>query len=221
MLYDDGLITFEIPPTLKNRTVKRLFSSWRINSRKLNFTIELSYATAMMPYFDDYYRREIRSAKTHIGYSGIICHCHGPYQTTINNHCVDYCFLISEVKGMPGLFVPLCKLTISHDQYLVYVEISINDRVKTNSFPIDDYWQSISSIKVIDFEKLKQEIDDIARKNVIKYSKPPQLIPVNIPADFKEFPSIIPMQGGRLFKKEGFEIHIIDLTGIGREADID
>jgi hypothetical protein len=236
-IYQDDIITFELPHSLTKKSVKKDIVSWGAISNKIDFSIFIDFGDDM------YYHSNIkilpkegyefavqgaasRSAyyyeghhkETTKGISGLIVYYEGPYKRIIEGKKVCYSFFISEVRGHVGLFAPTCRIAIYHDRYVLYVEIGI-ERTSDCSFPLEDYMPFITSIKVLDFDKLKNRYDNIVQKNVKKYSKPIEKLPTVIPHGFIEIKSITP--DGRSMKKDGFEIHIFDFTGLGREADID
>jgi hypothetical protein len=251
-IYQDDIITFEIPFSLPRKSVKKDLCSWSVFSKKLDFSIVVDFAkekyhrsnikifpknidqwyiynSSVFQYdkgphkitfdeivpvcrYDDSHKMVINDKQNRVS------HYDGPHKIVINNNEICYSFLISEVIGEVGLFVPSCDLAINHDKYVICIDISIG-RTKTCSFPLEDFMPFISSINIHDFDKLKRKFDDITQRDIKKYSKPPVALPVNIPQGFTEISSITP--NGRSLKKDNFEIHVIDLTGLGREADID
>jgi hypothetical protein len=215
-IYQDKFITFTLPINLTKKSIKREGFVWYTISKKLLMTIIVDYKNIG-------YRDKVKEHYEYVGQGGGLRRVDGPHKMVINGYETDYRFLINEVVIHPGRFSLGCELAITIENYVVYVKIFLTEDFDTNLFPLDEYMPFISSIKIHNFEGLKQECDEIERKNMIKYSKPPKTLPVNIPPNFTEIPPLGPSDKsmGRSMKKDGFEIHVVDVTILGQEADID
>jgi hypothetical protein len=216
-VYQDEFITFEIPPTLRGKKVKRIRVSWWVQTRKISLHLEVCYCDVSLYLC----KKKILSTRGHISTDGIVHQCDGPHKMTINGHETDYYIITRRVKGKPNVSHQLYDFEIAIEDYVLFVGIVPFDQ--NYSFQIDDYIPFLSSIKVYNLENLKQKFDEIEPKKEIKLPT----FPVNIPPDFIEIPSHVVlgiktlMPFARAMKKDGFEILIIDNTILGLEADID
>ncbi|MDR2706179.1 MAG: hypothetical protein LBC02_10405 [Planctomycetaceae bacterium] len=216
-VYQDEFITFELPPMLTGKKVKRIRASWWIQTRKISLHIEICYCDVSLYLC----KKKILSTRGYISTDGIVHQCDGPHKMTINEHETDYYIITRKVRGKPEVSHQLYDFEIAIEDYVLFVGIVPFDQSYT--FQIEDYIPFLSSIKVYNLENLKQKFDEIEPQKEIKLPT----FPVNIPPDFTEIPpyavpggkTIIPY--ARAMKKDGFEILIIDDTVLGLEADID
>jgi hypothetical protein len=216
-VYQDKFITFILPMNLANKRVKREGCVWYASSKRLSIHIIIVYKDT------GYYQNKVKEHYENVGQGGGLRRVDGPHKMVINGYETNYRFLINEVVIQPGRFSLSCELAITIENYVIYVDIFLTEAFDTNLFPLDEYMPFISSIKIHDFEGLKQECEEIERKNREKYSKPPKILPVDIPPNFTEISPLGPSDKsmGRSMKKDDFEIHIVDVTILGQEADID
>lgn len=217
MKYVDDFISFEIPDHLSKRKVKKCgLGMWLIETPNEMFSIRIDFGFV--------YKGMILSATSYGNPSAgmPLYHVDGPHRTEIGGYEAFYRFLFGEVMGSNGQeFVPGGMLTICKEDYSVTIEMNIFKKVRSRSFPLDQYMPSISSIEVLDIEKLRRQEQKQQARNAKRAAKPPKTtITCDAPPGFEGIePDVSPIR--IKYQRDGMCIQIYNFTGLGREADID